>query len=104
LLRDHAVAIACPKLDDPDGYIEKLAEMIRHSEFAEITVAHMQVPCCTGILHMVFQARQLAGSDVTINDIVISVQGEIISRQQIPSESATGESFATTSCPSKGVS
>jgi len=103
LLRDHAVAIACPKLDDPDGYIEKLAEMIRHSDLAEITVAHMQVPCCTGILHMVLQARQLAERDVLINDVVISVQGEISSRRQIPNESAIGRSCESNSCPSKGV-
>ncbi len=86
LLRDHAVVIACPKLDDPRGYVEKLAEMIRHSDLMEITVVHMEVPCCTGILQMVLQARQLAGSDVVVNDIVIGVQGEIVARRQHSTE------------------
>ena len=86
LLRDHAVVIACPKLDDPDGYVEKLAEMISHNELAEITVAHMEVPCCTGILRMALAARQLAGSSIPVNDVVISVRGQVIARRQIPAE------------------
>jgi NAD-dependent dihydropyrimidine dehydrogenase PreA subunit len=86
LLRDRAVVIACPKLDDTRGYVEKLAEMIRNNDLAEITVAHMEVPCCTGILQAVLEARRLAGSDLPINDVVIGVQGQIISRQEITAE------------------
>lgn len=83
-LREHAVVIACPKLDDTSGYIEKLAAMIAHNDLQEITVVHMEVPCCTGILHAVLQARQLAGRDVPVNDVVVGVRGEIVGRRQIP--------------------
>ena len=86
LLRDHAVVIACPKLDDRHGYVEKLAEMIRQNDIAELTVAHMEVPCCTGILRMVLEARQLAGSDLPVDDVSISIQGQLIERRQIPAE------------------
>ena len=56
LLRDHSVVIACPKLDDTSGYVEKLTAMIRENDLKEITVAYMEVPCCMGIVHMVLQA------------------------------------------------
>ncbi len=86
MLRDHAVVIACPKLDDTRGYDEKLAEMIRHNHLREIVVAHMEVPCCTGILHAVLEARREAGSDLPVIDVVVGVRGQIIARRQIPAE------------------
>ena len=86
LLRDHAVVIACPKLDDRRGYVEKLSEMIRHNDLSELTVAHMEVPCCTGILRMVLEARCLAESDLPVNDVTISIHGQLIERRQIVAE------------------
>jgi len=83
LLRDHAVVVLCPKLDDPSGYVEKLTEIIRRNDLAEITVARMEVPCCGGILRMVLQARELAESDVAVSDVVISVSGELLTRKEL---------------------
>ncbi|MBU0718768.1 MAG: 4Fe-4S binding protein [Planctomycetes bacterium] len=97
LLRDHAVVIACPKLDDPDGYVEKLAEMIRSNDLAEIMVARMEVPCCGGILQMVLAARQIAESNVPINDVIVSTRGEIMARQEILADS-TGSGCSTSGC------
>jgi len=83
LLRDKAVAIGCPKLDDREGYVEKLAEVIRHNDLASLTVAHMEVPCCTGILRAVLEARGLAGSDLPVHDLTISIHGQLIERREI---------------------
>jgi NAD-dependent dihydropyrimidine dehydrogenase PreA subunit len=82
LLRDHAVVIACPKLDDTSGYVEKLEAMIRHNHPREITVAHMEVPCCQAILQAVLEARQRADSDTPIEDVVISTRGQVIARRR----------------------
>ncbi len=98
LLRDHAVVIACPKLDDTSGYVEKLAEIIRLSGLTEITVAHMQVPCCTGILMAVLAAREAAGSGVRIFDVTIGIQGELLSRREIPCEDASPCTHNPTGC------
>ena len=103
LLRDHVVVVACPKLDDPTGYVEKLTEMIRHRELAEITVARMEVPCCGGILRMVLQARELAGSDVPVNDVLISIRGEIMARRQISIEPQASCSSRSSCCPNTGA-
>ena len=84
MLQDHAIAIACPKLDDTSGYLEKLTELIRSNDPAEITVAHMEVPCCTGLLMLAVEARRLSGRSVPITDVVVGTRGEIIARREIP--------------------
>ena len=86
LLRNRAVVIACPKLDDTTGYVEKLTAMIRENDLKEITVAYMEVPCCTGIVHMVLQARRLAGSDLPVKTVLIGVRGELKKQEEIPAD------------------
>jgi NAD-dependent dihydropyrimidine dehydrogenase PreA subunit len=86
LLRGRALAIACPKLDDCSTYVSKLTEIIAANKVKSITVVHMEVPCCTGILMMALQARANSGVDVPIEDVVVSVRGEIIRRRPIPLE------------------
>jgi len=86
MLRGRALAIACPKLDDPTGYIEKLTEMIRANNLTELEVMHMEVPCCTGLLRMAAEARRRSGRDVPLIDTVLSVAGQILSRRQVPIE------------------
>jgi len=83
LLRGRVVAIGCPKLDDLRGYVEKLAEVIRQGDLASLTVAHMEVPCCTGILRAVLEARRLAASDLPVDDVTIGIHGQLIGRQRI---------------------
>ena len=102
LLRDHAVVIACPKLDDPTGYVEKLADIIRLNNLAEVSVARMEVPCCGGLTQMVRQARQLSGCDVPITEIQIGVQGDVLARRPIPAESTKAGSNAQACCPDGG--
>jgi NAD-dependent dihydropyrimidine dehydrogenase PreA subunit len=86
MLRGRALAIACPKLDDPTGYIEKLTEIIRANNLTEVEVVHMEVPCCTGLLRMAAEARRRSGRDVPLIDTVVSVEGRILSRRPVPVE------------------
>ncbi len=90
LLRGRAVAVACPKLDDPSGYQEKLAEMIRLNDLKDITVAHMQVPCCSGLVKMITEARRSSGKTVPIVELVISPSGELIARKELHDEMKVG--------------
>ena len=83
MLRGRAVVIACPKLDNPEGYVEKLAEMMRNSDLSGVTVAHMEVPCCTGILRMAIEARRLSGANLPVHDIVVSTRGDILAEQVV---------------------
>jgi len=79
LLKGKAIAIACPKLDDTGAYAQKIADIITTGDPQSLTVVHMEVPCCTGLLRIAEKALTLADSDLKINDITISVSGEKIS-------------------------
>ena len=43
-----------------------------------LTVVHMEVPCCSGLVHMAKQAILASGNVVPFADITISTRGEII--------------------------
>lgn len=77
LLKGRALVIACPKLDNAEHYIEKLAEMIRVNDFRSITVAHMEVPCCFGLGRIVSEAMKRAGVKVPVMDINVGLQGDL---------------------------
>jgi ferredoxin len=78
LLQGRSVVLACPKLDDQAGYLEKLAFMFANAGLRSVTVARMTVPCCGGLLRLVRQARDVAGSSLPITDVVIGHNGSIV--------------------------
>jgi NAD-dependent dihydropyrimidine dehydrogenase PreA subunit len=80
LLKGRKMVIACPKLDDTEGYTEKLAELIRLNQPSSLTVAIMTVPCCNGLIRMVQMAVQASGVDIPIETVVIGIDGKIVSQ------------------------
>jgi len=76
LLPGRAVALGCPKLDEVEPYVQKLAAMIAANGLKEITVARMEVPCCGGLLAVALEARRRAGSDVAVRELVVGIRGE----------------------------
>ncbi len=77
LLKGKKLVIACPKLDDTAGYVEKLTEILKNNTVYSLTVATMTVPCCTGLVRMVEQAVASSGAKVQLKRIVIDVDGSI---------------------------
>lgn len=78
-LRGHALAVACPKLDDCEAHLNKLTAILRVGGLKSLTVAIMEVPCCSGLLYLAKQAIEASGSNIPLNKIVIGTRGEIIS-------------------------
>jgi len=79
LLAGKTLAIACPKLDDVEPYVRKLAMIFAANDIRSITVAHMEVPCCHGVLRVVQQALALAGrTDIPLNDVTIGTDGSTL--------------------------
>ena len=78
LLKGKAVAIGCPKLDDSGYYVQKLADILTTAKPKSLTVVHMQVPCCSGLVRIANMAVQSAGSNLSVGDITISLQGQIM--------------------------
>ena len=74
---NRALLVACPKLDDFQAHQKKLNEVLRISDIKSLTVVHMEVPCCSGLVHMARQAILASGKDIPFADITISARGEL---------------------------
>jgi Fe-S-cluster-containing hydrogenase component 2 len=79
-LREHPLAIACPKLDDKQAAVDKLAAILSMSSVRSLTVVHMEVPCCTGLVRIAEAAIALSGRDLPLEDVTISVRGQVLER------------------------
>ena len=78
LLAGKTLAIACPKLDDVEPYVKKLATIFANNTIRSITVAHMEVPCCLGIVHAVREALDRCGrNDIEVHDVTVGIEGTI---------------------------
>ncbi len=82
LLKGKTVAVGCPKLDDLQLYVRKLTAVFIHNRVRSVTIAHMEVPCCNGIVTGVRQALQAAGrADIPVRDVTVGVAGTILRDQ-----------------------
>lgn len=75
LLKGRSVAIGCPKLDDVEFYIEKLTRIIKMNNVTKVVVAHMEVPCCNGIVYAAKEALNRSGKDIGYEDVTIGIDG-----------------------------
>lgn len=78
LLRGKRLIIACPKLDDTSAYVEKLAAILGGNRIRSLTVVHMAVPCCTGIVRIAQAALAAAGRDIPFRDVTVTITGELV--------------------------
>jgi NAD-dependent dihydropyrimidine dehydrogenase PreA subunit len=83
LLKGRSLIIACPKLDDNELYVDKLSEMFKINNIKSVAVVHMEVPCCFGLTRIVQQAIANSGKKLNFEDITISLDGQIKSREFI---------------------
>jgi NAD-dependent dihydropyrimidine dehydrogenase PreA subunit len=76
-LKNHALLVACPKLDNFDAHLNKLTAILRQSPVKSLTTVHMEVPCCFGLVHMVRQAILASGKDIPLREVTIGVKGDL---------------------------
>lgn len=82
-LKGRPIAVACPKLDNLEFYIEKLADIIKLNKLKGIEVLVMEVPCCSGLYQAAKMARTKAGVDLPIKVTTIGVRGENFGSQTV---------------------
>lgn len=75
-LKDKALLIGCPKLDDVHAYQEKLTQIFAEADIKSVTVLYMEVPCCFGLPHAVKQALAASGRDIPLREQVVGVKGD----------------------------
>jgi len=76
-LKDKAVVMGCPKLDDNNFYQQKLTELFIKSDIRSVTVLKMEVPCCGGIATATRQALTASGKQIPYSEVLITIQGEV---------------------------
>ncbi len=77
LQQGKRVLIGCPKFDDARAYAQKLGEILKRNNVASITVAHMEVPCCSALKWVVNKAVEASGKQIPVTEHVITIGGEI---------------------------
>jgi NAD-dependent dihydropyrimidine dehydrogenase PreA subunit len=84
ILKGKTLVIACPKLDsNKEIYVDNLVALIEQSKVNTITVVMMEVPCCSGLYQMVSMALQRSTRKVPVKNLVIGLQGEVLSEDWV---------------------
>jgi Pyruvate/2-oxoacid:ferredoxin oxidoreductase delta subunit len=76
-LAGHSVLVACPKLDDAQAHLDKLTAILRQSHITSLTVVHMEVPCCSGLVYIARRAITESGRNIPFKEITVGIKGEI---------------------------
>ncbi|NQT06337.1 MAG: 4Fe-4S binding protein [Candidatus Omnitrophica bacterium] len=76
LLKDKKLLVGCPKLDDIDSYKEKLTEVLKSNSIKSVTYAHMEVPCCSGLIEPLKEAIASSEKAIPFGEVVIGIKGE----------------------------
>lgn len=78
LLKDKILLVGCPKLDDAGVYQEKINQILKQNNIKSIAYAHMEVPCCFGLVGIIKEAVSKSGKNIPFKEIIISIKGEKI--------------------------
>ena len=81
LLRGRTVAMGCPKFDNLEAHIDRLAEILKAASPRSLSVVRMEVPCCGGFMHAAREAVERAGVDLPLGEIIIARTGEILKHE-----------------------
>jgi ferredoxin len=83
ILKNHAIAIGCPKLDNLEAHIERLALILKEAQPKSLKVVHMEVPCCSGFVYAAQQAIERSGVNLPLSHMVIGRQGDILAEEEL---------------------
>lgn len=78
LLKGKTLLVGCPKLDDVKLYQEKFTQIFKQNNIMSVTYAHMEVPCCFGLVGIISEAISDSGKDIPFKEVIISIKGERI--------------------------
>lgn len=77
-IRGRGVVVGCPKLDDVEGYAEKLGAILADPSIPKVIVVRMEVPCCGGLSMIVRRAVELSGrNDLIAEEVTVALDGDI---------------------------
>jgi len=82
-LKDKSIVVGCPKLDDAEFYIKKLAQIIKSNSLNSLTIVHMEVPCCFGLTSIAKDAIVRSQLNMTFEDVTVDLHGGVAKTETI---------------------
>ena len=73
-LPGRTALLLCPKLEDKQEIIEKLAQIINTAHTPGLHLVHMKIPCCA-LPALVAKAQEMAGKDIPVTMSKVSIYG-----------------------------
>lgn len=83
ILKGRTIAVGCPKLDDSELYVQKLTEILKINNLNNLTVIHMEVPCCSGLTQIAQRAVKNSSVKISFEDVTIDLKGNISKAETI---------------------
>ncbi len=77
-IKGRVLVIGCPKLDDNDAYVGKLSDILVSNGVKDISLVHMEVPCCGNLKRLVDMAIRRAGSSTKVRSYTVRRTGELL--------------------------
>lgn len=78
LIPGKVVLMGCPKFDDAEEYVQKFAEIFSVADINSVTVAMMEVPCCSALPNIVRKGMKAANRAVPLEELLINTRGKPI--------------------------
>lgn len=77
LIAGRSIMVGCPKFDNGQHYVDKLTDILKQNSVRSLTVATMEVPCCSGLRRIAELALQGSGKLIPTQNLVVAVDGGI---------------------------
>jgi ferredoxin len=77
-LAERPVIIGCPKLDDAQGFLDKLTDIFTNATPKSINLVRMEVPCCGGLQRIVDEAIKRSGKNIPVKTTIVAIKGDIL--------------------------
>jgi ferredoxin len=82
-LQGKALVCGCPKFEDSEAQVDKLAAILKENDIQEITIVNMEVPCCFGLVQVVRQAMAAAGKTPPVTICTLGTAGQVLQQQKV---------------------
>jgi hypothetical protein len=77
LIKGKVVLIGCPKLDETGPFVAKLVKILCENEIKSITILRMEVPCCSNLVRLVFEALKKSGKNIPFEQLICMIEGSV---------------------------
>lgn len=82
-VKGKVVMIGCPKFDDVDEYVGKFSQIFKTAQIKSVTIAIMEVPCCSKMPMIVRKALELSHASIPTEIVVVNAKGKILKRKPL---------------------